>query len=692
MRPTLLLVVLLTIFFSPLQAQPFTHVFDKKELSQLTPYMASLPIEQATGWTIDDVIAHDSLFQSLNKLSYRLGGMNSDPIWVKFTIKAAHISPLLVEFAPSLADSISLFHVLPDGTVEKSETGQLMPFAQRALYNHNHTLLLRGTETQTPQVYYARIKVLFPMGLKLRVGQHEAFATHYHREDMYFGGFYGILFMVVLFSFLLYPAQSDIVYCWYALYLLSLVTIIAFYNGHLHEWFFQNTPQYNHLVALITTLPSVFGCLFAISFFKVRTYKFLGLEIIQWLMLMAGINVVLSVLGLLELSIVVAHVMSIPLLCLGVYLALGSLKKGNASAVFYLCGWLAFLASLILNFLDDAGTIPSWDIFRIVVSTGILIEAFFITAAQVARVAAQYKEKRAFDLQLIAQLEERQHLVNELNQNLERSVIERTGELKEAFVRVQEKETQLEDYAVKLERSNKELTEFAYIVSHDLKAPLRNIGSFTQLLDRKNGKNFDDRDREYMNYVLTSVKQASTLIDDLLNYSKLDKDIGDPTSVNLNRIMERVQLTLESHLRERHARLVYRNLPHIQAHSSLMLMLFQNLILNGIKYNESAEPIVEIGVSGVGERVLFWVRDNGIGIPPQYQQEVFKMFRRLHTAQAYEGTGIGLAFCKRIVATYGGDMWLESTVGEGTIFFFTLPRTVAEADIMIEDADLALSN
>jgi signal transduction histidine kinase len=688
MRPTLLLVALSFLLLPPLRAQLITHFFDKKEVSHITSAVATLPMEQAANWTIGEVMAHDSLFQYPNLFSFKMGGVDAEARWFKFTVRAAHDHPILIEFAPAVSDSITLFRVLPNGNVDKSEVGQLLSFDKRALYNHNHTLLLRGTETGEPQVYYARTKAFFPMGLKFRIGQHEAFAAEYHCEDLFFGVFYGILLLVSLINFFLYPAQRDIVYFWYGCYLLSLVGLMAFYNSHFHEWFLAHTPQYNRYMAMITNLPAIFAFLFAINFFDRHNYTVLGHIVTKIFVCITIVNFIVGLCGWLDISLIVSHILSIPMLGIGIYLAIKAAWEGVVSAKFYLLGWLAFLLSLVINFLDDAGKLPDWDFFRMVVMTGIMVEAFFITMGQIARVAVLYKSNRANDLKLITELENHQQLVTELNKNLERSVMERTQELKDAFMRVQEKETQLADYAVKLERSNKELTEFAYIVSHDLKAPLRNIGSFVQLLDRKNNKNFDERDHEYMNFILTSVKQASTLIDDLLNYSKLDKDIGAPTTVQLNRIMERIQLTINNALRERRAEIQYHNLPNIQAHASLISMLFQNLILNGIKYNENPVPIVEIGASGIGGKTVFWVRDNGIGIPPQYQQEVFKMFRRLHTSQAYEGTGIGLAFCKRIVSTYGGDIWLESFEGEGTVFLFTLPKAMAANAVVVENEDL----
>ncbi len=236
-------------------------------------------------------------------------------------------------------------------------------------------------------------------------------------------------------------------------------------------------------------------------------------------------------------------------------------------------------------------------------------------------------------------------------------------------------EEKLTEYALKLERSNKELTDFAHIASHDLKAPIRGIASFVQLLERRNKDKFDDRDREYFDFIKKNANQSMALIDNLLNYSKIDKNVGDPSPVNMNNAVEVACSNLRTIIEEKNAVVNCQNLPILNAHAGLLTPLFQNLINNGIKYNEDPQPRIDIEVEYLksGE-VIFAVKDNGIGIAEEYKNSVFDMFRRLQSAANYEGSGIGLAFCKRIIDTYQGQIWVESQLGKGSIFFFTLPN------------------
>jgi signal transduction histidine kinase len=266
-------------------------------------------------------------------------------------------------------------------------------------------------------------------------------------------------------------------------------------------------------------------------------------------------------------------------------------------------------------------------------------------------------------------------------QDLKNAYIEK-ADLNEKLSTSEEK---LKEYADKLERSNKELTDFAHIASHDLKAPVRGIASFTQLLEKRNKDKFDDRDREYFGYIKKNAHQSIALIDSLLSYSKIDKNIGDPIPLNVNHCVEIACNNLRTIIDDKNATVDIPKLPILNAHMNLLAPLFQNLINNGIKYNESPNPRIEIGVECLkSNEYIFSVTDNGIGIDAEYKASVFDMFSRLQSSDKYEGSGIGLAFCKRIIDTYQGQIWLESKVGLGSTFFFTLPKATVVANVQKE--------
>ncbi|MEL7021378.1 MAG: ATP-binding protein [Bacteroidota bacterium] len=229
-----------------------------------------------------------------------------------------------------------------------------------------------------------------------------------------------------------------------------------------------------------------------------------------------------------------------------------------------------------------------------------------------------------------------------------------------------------------LEQSNNELERFAYIASHDLKSPLRNIISFLNLIQRKMRK-YDDEDlKEYLRFATDNAKQMNQLIADVLEFSRIQHVESEKQPVDLNESLILVMQNVQELMEEKHAIVESHSLPVVQANSVHVLQLFQNLVGNGIKYNENPNPKVFIRHRSEADHYVFSITDNGIGIEPEFHEKIFQMFKRLHTGKEYSGTGIGLAVCKKIINNWGGKIWLESDPGEGTTFYFTIPTLSTE--------------
>lgn len=230
-----------------------------------------------------------------------------------------------------------------------------------------------------------------------------------------------------------------------------------------------------------------------------------------------------------------------------------------------------------------------------------------------------------------------------------------------------------------LEHSNEDLKQFAYVASHDLKEPLRMINSYTNLLQRRYMAAFDESGKEFMHYITDAVGRMEVLLDDLLDFSRAGT-LPPPTNyVSTKDVMVMVEANLRHRLETVNATLNIKteNLPDIKAHRTQLVQLLQNLVSNGVKFKGEKDPIVAIDCVKKSNKFIFSVTDNGIGISKENLEKVFEMFRRLHTREEYEGTGIGLATCKRIVTTWGGDIWVESEEGNGCTFYFSVPTTYA---------------
>lgn len=227
-----------------------------------------------------------------------------------------------------------------------------------------------------------------------------------------------------------------------------------------------------------------------------------------------------------------------------------------------------------------------------------------------------------------------------------------------------------------LKRSNSDLEQFAYIISHDLKAPVRNISSFMNLLLNKYGSTLHPEAKEFVDYSHLGAKRLERLIDDVLAYCRIGTNLPKPIPVNLNDVINTIRFELRDKLTATGGQInINRELPVVNnVHSSLMYHVFQNLISNGLKFNKSEVPTINISCTNSLNFYTFTVSDNGIGILKEYSATIFQMFKRLHNEHEYDGTGIGLAICKKIVEYYHGEVWFESEDGKGTTFHFTVRK------------------
>ncbi len=230
----------------------------------------------------------------------------------------------------------------------------------------------------------------------------------------------------------------------------------------------------------------------------------------------------------------------------------------------------------------------------------------------------------------------------------------------------------LSERTKELARSNEELERFASKAAHDLQAPLANVFGFTELLQVKYKDSQDEQTNGYIEHILKGIRRMSDFIRALLDYAKVMKPEGMTTSVDLNEILKGVLESLQLVIAQKKAQVSFDALPQVRINPDLVGLLLQNLITNAMKYCEK-EPRIHIRAEKKGKEWLFSVKDNGIGIPEKSRERIFIMFEKLETKRQYPGSGIGLATCQKIVERYGGRIWVESALGEGSTFYFTLP-------------------
>ena len=264
--------------------------------------------------------------------------------------------------------------------------------------------------------------------------------------------------------------------------------------------------------------------------------------------------------------------------------------------------------------------------------------------------------------------------LRQFNVKLEERAKQMTAVLRERNQEIEKANADLQRHTEALEQSNIELQQFAYIASHDLQTPLRSISGFVQLLQQEYKSQLDEQANEWINIAVENTYRMQTIIRDILAYSRVESPTHPFEAIDLNDVYYEVTALLKNNFEEKQAEIKSTKLPTVMGNRVQLILLFQNLIGNGIKYNTNSVPEIQVSATSTEAEWIISVQDNGIGINPDYYSMIFEIFRRLHTQDEFSGNGIGLAICRRVVDRHGGRIWIESAPIQGSIFKFTLPK------------------
>ncbi len=277
------------------------------------------------------------------------------------------------------------------------------------------------------------------------------------------------------------------------------------------------------------------------------------------------------------------------------------------------------------------------------------------------------------------ELEKSRTEIEDYNKTLEQKVYDRTLDLEKNIRKRKQIEKKLITHTIELKNSNSELEQFAYIASHDLQEPLRTISSFVELFQKQYMGKLDPKADKYISYIMQSSGRMRVLINDLLDYSRIGNK-KELQQIDCNVILQEVKDDMRKTITDEKAVIETKDLPVIMGYQTEIKQLFQNLISNAIKFRKKGTvPRINISAQHDNTSWIFGVQDNGIGIAKEHNDRIFTIFQRLHNKNEYEGSGIGLAHCKKIIGLHKGKIWIESAPGEGTTFYFTIPEIPHES-------------
>jgi signal transduction histidine kinase len=654
--------------------QPVITIKDASKLTAIADEVSLMDHPNMESLTIDEVYRLDSLFKpnQTGVTSAGVGKWIDVESWWKIVVENQTNEPLLLSVEPALLDTFELFKKT-ENCWDVERTGKLVAFNVSSLSPPNHLVELKSKPFEK-QTFYIHVKAVLYARAKMTIAGKNQIAKEGQYHSLINGFILGFTVLISFLSILFYYLNKNTVYLWFSIFIMTMTVVGVYFVGYWQTVFFPNSYWLNQYSPLLINFPSAFAIFMSLYFLKSEDFSPILAKTLKLIFFFLVINLLIGFFFSVGMSVLVIYFLMPPCIVITILASFKSYKQGNDSSKYYTAGFSLFGVYLSGYLLEDTGLFPQFTLSSNVFIYALGLQAIMLLFAMIKHLHDFRKDKEKADIQLIESLDTQRIMMSEHNILLEKQVNERTSALTETLKALEQKEEELNIYADKLKRSNNELLDFASIISHDLKAPLRNTTSFVQLLTRRNKDKFDDTDKEYVDFIIKSSSQSVHLVDDLLNYSKLDKNIGEPENTDFTEIVSNTCVTLRDLMIKRRVSLLLETMPNIEVHRSLIIMLMQNLINNGIKYNDSETPEIKIGhFKNLKKEDVFYVQDNGIGISQKYQEEVFKMFRRLNTQNTYEGTGIGLAFCKRIIDHYKGRIWFESTEGAGTTFFFTLP-------------------
>ena len=635
-------------------------------------------------------------------------GYSKSPHWFKVVVEQQNRQndEYLLELAYPPLDSVEFFYQDYQGQWQSHLTGDVLPFRERKIAFANYLFPI-ALATEGEQVYYFRVNsegaLTFPIKLKSAETAYGDIALSHFK----YGLFYGALFLILLYNLFLYFGLRLKPYLYYCLYIFSNIIAQAYLYGHAQQFIWTGGGHINNVMSGFTLYLSIgFALLFTINFIRTRRHTPQLHRVLSVYTLLIFFVAFLSL--LLPYSMMIALVPLVYMLSVAFILVTATLawRRGQTTARLFLLAWLVYLIGLFSYSLQALGVLGSVEMASRVVMIGSVMEALLLSLALADRIRQYRQERQKANNQVLTAFQEKQELLQQQQQILEQRVLERTDKLQEKQKEIIKQNRQLFDQRQLIEQQNQQLSllnenlerivgtrtgelrkanlalhkrnqqleQFAYIISHNLRGPVASIIGLIRLFDRAQigeGENL-----QYLDLLQLSAAKLDAVISDLGQVLSLEQSPDKQfREINIADSVQGIMQKLHLQLKEAQPKLeVTLEVEVINSHPSYLESILYNLISNALKYrNEEHQLELTIKSWQVNGTCYISVRDNGLGIDLDlYGSRLFLLYQRFHIDR--EGRGLGLYMVKRQIESLGGTIRVESKPGEGSTFTLSLPQ------------------